>query len=271
MDEGVDGGGVAGITFDDVNFQTSGNVLIGSGFSNILLNNEPTNNPGNTNFTVGSGNGLFSSVVIGTGGNGKLQYSMPGPAVGPTAVVSAGGSVPIGTLGYQINFVDVDGNFTGLSPATIATTSSGNQTVTVSYPSPAPDGAVAWIPYRNSSMANIPRCSNIPLSTPSFVDTFGFPCGTSAPFITNAGSSIFGKNGISTSKLRLTNNGSVVGTAFPNNLSENRTLSIPDNTGYLPTTSYLNSAYDNATRANGAIGANWTVTNNGITRWQCSR
>jgi hypothetical protein len=32
----------------------------------------------------------------------------------------------------------------------------------------------------------------------------------------------------------------------------------------LPTTSYLNSAYDNATRANGAIGANWTVANNGI-------
>jgi hypothetical protein len=29
-------------------------------------------------------------------------------------------------------------------------------------------------------------------------------------------------------------------------------------------TGYLNSAYDNATRANGAIGANWTVTNNGI-------
>jgi hypothetical protein len=35
-------------------------------------------------------------------------------------------------------------------------------------------------------------------------------------------------------------------------------------TGYVPVTSYLNSAYDNATRANGAIGANWTFTNNGI-------
>src|SRR4029077_18733405 len=38
----------------------------------------------------------------------------------------------------------------------------------------------------------------------------------------------------------------------------------PDVPGYLPVTGYLNSAYDNATRANGAIGANWTVTNNGI-------
>src|SRR4029077_13599033 len=38
----------------------------------------------------------------------------------------------------------------------------------------------------------------------------------------------------------------------------------PDVSGYLPVTGYLNSAYDNATRANGGIGANWTVTNNGI-------
>ena len=258
-------GSVSGILWTGgLFFNANSPVLIGSGFSDILLNNAPTNNPGNTNFTAGSGNGLFSSVVIASFGNGKLQYSMPGPTAGPGAIVSAGGSLPIGTLEYQINFVDIDGNFTGLSPVTTATTSGGSRTVTVTYPRPAPDGAVAWIPYRNGGMANIPGCGNIPLSTPSFVDTFGFICGTSAPFSTTAGSSIFGKNGISTSTLRLTNNGFVVGAAFPNNLSGNRTLSIPDNTGYLPTTSYLNSAYDNATRANGAIGANWTVTNNGI-------
>jgi hypothetical protein len=47
-------------------------------------------------------------------------------------------------------------------------------------------------------------------------------------------------------------------------LTATRTLFIPDLTGYLPVTGYLNSAYDNATRGNGAIGANWTLANNGI-------
>jgi hypothetical protein len=43
-----------------------------------------------------------------------------------------------------------------------------------------------------------------------------------------------------------------------------RTQTLPDVSGIIPVTSYVNSAYDNATRANGAIGSNWTVTNNGI-------
>src|SRR5262249_22924038 len=108
--------------------------------------------------------------------------------------------------------------------------------------------------------------SGIPLSTTSFVDTFNFVCGQVIPAgtTTPAGVSIVGPNGVSGPRMRIVNNGSVLSTSFPNNLTANRTLSIPDATGYLPTTSYLNSAYDNATRANGAIGSNWTVTNNGI-------
>src|SRR5207248_4690699 len=43
-----------------------------------------------------------------------------------------------------------------------------------------------------------------------------------------------------------------------------RNISFPDNSGMIPVSSYQNNAYDNATRANGAIGSNWTVTNNGI-------
>src|SRR4029077_5264222 len=44
----------------------------------------------------------------------------------------------------------------------------------------------------------------------------------------------------------------------------NRTQTLPDVTGIFPVTSYVNSAYDNATRANGAIGSNWTVQQNGL-------
>jgi hypothetical protein len=99
--------------------------------------------------------------------------------------------------------------------------------------------------------------------TQVFVDTFSFVCGTSTANAT-AGTSIVGPNGLSGPQLRFTSNGSVASTSFPSGLTANRTFSIPDVTGYLPVTSYLNSAYDNATRANGAIGANWTLTNNGF-------
>jgi len=34
--------------------------------------------------------------------------------------------------------------------------------------------------------------------------------------------------------------------------------------GVVPVTGYVNSAYDNATRANGAVGANWTIGAGGI-------
>jgi hypothetical protein len=46
--------------------------------------------------------------------------------------------------------------------------------------------------------------------------------------------------------------------------TSNHAQTLPDVTGYIPVTGYINSAYDNANRANGAIGSNWTVTNNGI-------
>jgi len=43
-----------------------------------------------------------------------------------------------------------------------------------------------------------------------------------------------------------------------------RTQTLPDISGILSVTGYLNSAYDNATRANGAIGSNWTIQQNGL-------
>src|SRR5260370_27602815 len=47
-------------------------------------------------------------------------------------------------------------------------------------------------------------------------------------------------------------------------MTANRTQSVPDVTGYISVTGYVNSAYDNATRANGAIGSNWTIQQNGL-------
>jgi hypothetical protein len=211
-----------------------------------------------------TGLGVASNALISTGGNGRIAYSLPTPPA-PGVVVSSGGNVPIGTQAYEIQWADVDGNFSPAGPSVSVVTSSGNQTVTLTPPS-APPGAVGYVPYRNGFKANVQsfgNCNSVLPITQIFVDASFSACGQSVPNAT-AGSAIVGPNGLSGQQLRLTSNGNVASTTFPNGLTANRTFSIPDVTGYLPVTSYLNSAYDNATRANGAIGSNWTLTNNGI-------
>ena len=233
--------------------------------ANALAVDSPFTNLGNTTFLNLSGGGLgTNSLMAVTGSAGRMFYTMQAPPP-PGVAVSSGGSVPVGTNTYQIQWLDVDGNYSTVSAAVNAVTSTGNQTVTVSPPA-APAGAVAYIPFRNGTKANVAAfgtcASVIPVSV-AFVDTSGSFCGPT-PFSPSAGSAILGPNGLSAQQLRLTNNGNIASTNFPGGLTANRTLSIPDVTGYVPVSSYLNSSYDNAARANGAIGANWTVTNNGI-------
>jgi hypothetical protein len=236
----------------------------GSANANALMLDGPFANFGNASFVSLTGQGLTSNGLVSTSGSGHVFYSMLAPSA-PGAAVSSGGNVPIGTIGYQIQWVDVDGNYSAASVSVNAVTTTGNQTVTVTPPT-APAGAVAYVPYRNGAKANVAAfgtCASVVPVNQVFVDTFGFVCGPVPPSA-SAGSAILGPNGLSGQQLRLTNNGNIASTNFPSGLTANRTLSIPDVTGYLPVTGYLNSAYDNATRANGAIGANWTVTNNGI-------
>src|SRR5229473_278647 len=235
-----------------------------AGSANALILDGPFSNQGNTSFVSMNGLGLFANSLVSTTGNGRVVYGMPTPPA-PGAAVSSGGSVPIGSIPYQIQWVDVDGNFSAASPNVNAVTTSGNQTVTLTPPA-APAGAIGYVLYRNGAKVNMAAygtCAAILPIAQIFVDTFSFVCGAGTGNA-SAGSSIIGPNGLSGQQLRLTNNGNVLSTTFPSGLSANRTLSIPDLSGYLPVTGYLNSAYDNATRANGAIGANWTLTNNGI-------
>jgi hypothetical protein len=232
--------------------------------ANVLMLDGPFTNFGNTSFVNLNGQGLTSNALVSTSGSGRIVYSML-TAAPPAVAVSSGGNVPIGTISYQIQWVDVDGNYSAASTSVNAVTTSGNQTVTITPPA-APAGAVAYVPYRNGNKLNVQgfgTCASVIPVNQVFVDTFGFVCGT-VPVTPSAGSATLGPNGLSGQQLRLTNNGNIVSTNFPSALTANRTLSIPDVTGYLPVTGYLNSAYDNAARANGAIGANWTITNNGI-------
>jgi hypothetical protein len=236
-----------------------------TGGANALILDGPFNNVGNTAVLSLSGQGLFTNGQLSAFSNGRIIYGMPVPPA-PGIAVSSGGNVPIGTIPYQIQWLDVDGKFSIASPIVNAVTTTGNQTVTLTPPT-APAGAIGYVPYRNGALANLNgfpgNCAAILSVTQVFVDASGAVCGSSVP-AGSAGTSIVGPNGLSGPQLRLTSSGNVASTNFPGGLTANRILSIPDVSGYVPVTGYLNSAYDNATRANGAIGANWTVTNNGI-------
>ncbi|MGH9743698.1 MAG: hypothetical protein ACRD51_15240 [Candidatus Acidiferrum sp.] len=207
---------------------------------------------------------FFVNEPVGTGGtSGNFYYSMAAPGA-PSVAVSSGGNIPAGTQTYYAAAVDANGNLTTVGGGTPATVTSGNQTVTVTPPT-LPAGAVGWQPYRagggGATLANIPGCTYIAGNTP-FVDTFFGTCGNSTPISNLAGSASLGANGLVASKVKLTSN--FVDNLVPGTLSANHTQTFPDVTGIVPVTSYLNSAYDNATRANGAIGSNWTIQQNGL-------
>ncbi len=226
-----------------------------------LLLNSPFSNPGNSSVTFVSGLGIASNGTLSLSGSGRAEFAMATSAA-PSVSVSAGGNVPVGVSNFQVQWLDVDGNANGLSPIAAATTTSGNQTVTLTPPAP-PAGAVGYLPFVGGVEAQHTPCHQaIPAGT-NYVDTFNFACGTS-PAPNTAGATIFGPNGLSGQQLRLTNNGNVVSTNFGAGLTAPRTLYIPDVSGYNEVSSYLNSSYDNFNRANGAIGSNWTLQQNGL-------
>src|SRR2546422_10283344 len=88
----------------------------------------------------------------------------------------------------------------------------------------------------------------------------GFHFTASAPLASFAASSSMTGSGIQTPQLQLTNSGFV--DTLAGTWTASRTQTLPDNTGIVPVTSYLNSAYDNATPANRASGSNWALPPN---------
>ena len=249
-----------GLVTSNMSSAWSGGVpfVIGPGATtgSVSLANTNIVNPGNVTYGY-FGPGVSSSGnIIGS----LIELPMANPAA-PSVVVSSGGNVPIGTQPYSVQFLDVNGNASALSPSTNAVTSTGNQTVTVTRPS-APPGAVSWLAYRNG-IRIVATAIAVPVATSSVQDTQSFTNGNSS-LVVAAGVSTLAANGLSGLGLTLVNNGFTWATSFPNSLSANRTLSIPDVSGYSEISGYVNSAYDNFTRANGAIGSNWSVAQGGL-------
>lgn len=131
---------------------------------------------------------------VGAINGGELGYFMPTPAAPLSCVVSAGGSVPVGTLTYAIAQTDratfSTSPFAGLSllgPSCTVTTTTGNQTVTVTRPA-LTTGAYGWAVWKNNAEAQMPSTcvTSIPATTTTYVDTSATACGPSPPGINTA-------------------------------------------------------------------------------------
>ena len=206
----------------------------------------------------------FVNVPVSAAGTGQFYYPMAVPAAPVSAVVSSGGSVPVGPHTYVITAMDANGNETVAGPPIPATATSGNQTITVT-PATLPVGAVGYRPYRDGTLANINAytvCSSYIIGSQPFVDTNNSVCGASEPGVSAAAASALGSSGVSAYQIKLANNFADTLAAAP--LTANRAQTFPDLNGIVPVSGYQNSAYDNFNRANGAIGSNWTVTGGGI-------
>lgn len=213
------------------NLSTStGNLIL----DNITGNVSPavTGNPIPAITSINSAAGPNTGVISGSSftnnnvtvnGSGTFQYGLTATIAAPGVAVSAGGAIPVGAHTYIVQFIDVNGNYSPSSAAVVATTSGGNQTVTVTRPM-VPAGMVSWVAYRDGAQV---LCSPTAASTTTLVDTVT-QCGNSIRAAT-AGVSIIGSTGISSPQLTLVNSGSV--TTVTGDGAANRTVTYPAASG----------------------------------------
>jgi hypothetical protein len=145
-----------------------------------------------------------------------IAYQLSVPSAPASAVVSAGGTVAVGAHTYTLSAVDVDGNETTIGAGITATTTSGNQTVTVTAPASFPAGAVGVNVYRDGGRIynNGANCTTPSISTPSGtqIDSYSARCTSNTPYLNEAGATLLSSGGVSTYKLRV---GSEALTALP--------------------------------------------------------
>jgi len=269
VDAAAAGSGIV-YDFEQMNSSVGGQVAVaGPGIVIFGPNSGFSNTSAGTTGTAFSSSprasGSGSITASGTASIGYLLGQPPAPTVVVGAHLScASNCVAAGTYVYAITALDVYGNSSLLSPGTTATT-DGTQTITVSWTPIA--GQVITNPFRGSSLNTALGLFNNGPGGSGFAGTSYMDVGGN--FYTNSGfnqgigvSASLGPQGLAGQQLTLTNGNfkEVISGA----LTANRAQTLPDVTGYIPVTSYVNSGYDNATRANGAIGGNWTIQQNGL-------
>ena len=271
IDSAASGGGT--FIVDDISSSVTGQVLLnGPGY--VLYDNLglpvgttlSATNPaggwasiGGTGFQTSGG-----SAAIQAFGAAGVGYGFPTPNA-PTISTGSHGSCPSncvasGTYYYAIVANDVTTKNSSISPCSAPVTVDGTQTVTVSW---VPiQGQFTTQRFRGSSCINV-----LSMDTPgtgingtSYVDLGSYSYSASTPSTFAGNAAALNSSGLSAGQLTLVNSGfsDSVG-ASPTGFTANRTQALPDVNGIVPVSSYLNSAYDNFKRANGALGSNWTA------------
>jgi hypothetical protein len=221
-------GGAATPMFDLTNSQTAGARIIhpgcavssqptletsaGTSYAGLEINNTSGGcTLFGTNYAIirdgNSSIDTYSNAQVAfTGTTGRAYYRMSVPTSAPqSAVVSTGGNVSVGTHTYAVTANDYDGGETTVSPSISATTTTGNQTVTVTMPATLPAGASGFNLYRDGSLVAANSCfyPQFPGAGGIFVDTYGYTCGVSAPTVNSAGQTVLSPNGFSAQKVRI--------------------------------------------------------------------
>jgi hypothetical protein len=237
---------------------TNGSEPLFTGPISPLVTSSPTAFIGTSSFitpTVTAGN--IQSLTNGA----RVGYQLAGPS-GTATAVSAGGGVPIATQQYAVSCVDFLGAETPPATSVAAIVTSGNQIVTVSWTNET--GCQGYNVYRNGARAHSPTGSFPMVTASPYVDSFAFIDGVSATTFNGTVGTSLSQNLVQAPGFRILNNPFVLTTNVPVAFSANHLLFLPDLTGYNEVSGYVNSAYDSFNRANGAIGANWTVQQNGL-------
>jgi hypothetical protein len=131
-------------------------------------------------------------------GTGKSFFAMDVPAAPANALASSGGGVATGLNCYAIFAYDRDGGTTTNGPRMCATTTSGNQTVTVTRPK-LPGAATAWniVWFPPDGGSQFLSCTPLPIGTASYLHSVNFGCGNPFNQRNTAGKSTLGPTGIS--------------------------------------------------------------------------
>jgi hypothetical protein len=174
----------------------------------LEISSDTVAGPVGTNMYAQPGLGYFSNMpVTSSGAFGHIGYQLAVPGPAQSAIVSGGGSVLVGPHTYTIGAMDFSGNETTASAGVTATTTSGNQTVTVTLPATFPTGAAGVSIYKDGVKVSKTPCSGTPQFTVAggtFLDTFaGSVCSQGPPGQNTAGAALMDANGVTTAQLKL--------------------------------------------------------------------
>jgi len=217
---------------------------------------------------------LYAENQFNTGvaiGNLFQLFANSQPQAAPSCAVSAGGSVLANTYTFTTAPVFPSGAAGGsaegvMSPqSTSCTTSSGNQTVTITWATVP--GAIGYNLYRCLAGS----CASFQCASPwvvggastSYVWSSASPCGQSMSTMAGTGPAGVSANQVWSPQHVFTNG--LQATVAPTTLTANRTQTLPDASGTFLLDSTATSAaglapvaFDNFNRANGGLGSNWT-------------